>query len=94
MTATVDSSGSAASHWSEERIEIARQASGQVESLLYMLHRESQGTDWSTDAAFESTLVRIKQLNSVMMSMLSNDDLRETKDMRKVVHGHWAGEDA
>ncbi|RZI79911.1 MAG: hypothetical protein EOP38_24100 [Rubrivivax sp.] len=97
MTATADSTGSAApgverpsNHWSEDRTEIGAQATHQIESLLYAL--QSQNAEARIDQHFlHSALVRMKDLNSVAMSMLDQDELRQTAEMEKVVRGSWVG---
>lgn len=82
-----------ANHWAAERVELASQATHQIESLLYALRRELNEVNDSVDTTLMMTVViRLKALNSVAMSMLDNDAFRETSEMKKVVLGSWVGE--
>lgn len=79
-------------HWSAERVRVAAQATYQIESLLYALRRELNSNDTPDTHLLMSMTVRLKELNSVAMSMLDNDEVRETAEMRVVVQGSWVGE--
>ena len=67
---------------------VASEAAGQIESLVRMLGREVVNEEDSE--AFERTLLsslkRIHQLNSVVLSVLDGDDLRTTENMKQVVY--------
>lgn len=76
-----------ADHWSAERVRIAAQATHQIESLLYAFRRELSNADTPDTTLLMSMTVRLKELNSVAMSMLDKDDLRETAEMRGVAEG-------
>lgn len=81
-----------ADHWSAERVRVAAQATHQIESLLYAFRRELKDTETPDTTLLMSMTVRLKELNSVAMSMLDNDEVRETAEMRQVVQGSWVGE--
>ena len=85
----------AAGHRAAERVRLAAQATHQIESLLYALRRELNHEDASPDTTLMmSMVIRLKELNSVAMSMLDDDDLRETTEMKDVVWGSWVGDTA
>ena len=69
------------------RLAVAREASGQIESLIRMLGRELKN-DEDPDA-FEDTLIcsmrRMLELNSVVLSVVGGDDLRATEELNAVV---------
>lgn len=85
----------AVGHRAAERVRLAAQATHQIESLLYALRRElNQGEDSPDTTLMMSMVVRLKELNSVAMSMLDDDHLRETTEMKDVVWGSWVGDPA
>lgn len=70
----------------ELREEIGVSATFEASALLEMLGRE-RGND-GFDLVLHSALARLKDLNSVAMSVLSGDDeKRETSEMHAVVFG-------
>ena len=73
-----------------DRRRLALDATGQIEAFVGMLKREHTNED---GASFSEILItslrRIKELNSVVMSVLEGDD-RDVKEMRTVVHGEEA----
>ena len=81
-------------HWSEDRIDTACHASYQTEQMLYMLRREAGHGGEINRSLLISTVIRLKELNSVMMSLLTADEGLQTAEMSKVVFGEWSGEHA
>lgn len=81
-------------HWTEDRIEVASQATHQIEAILCSLRRESQRDETIFLELLTSQLVRLKDLNSVAMSLLDGDHQRETREMQQVVFGWWPGEES
>ena len=67
------------------REEIAWHALCQFDALLDMLRRE-RGNDGFGDV-FLSTLIRLKTLNRVVLSVIGDDDLCETNEMCEIVYG-------
>jgi hypothetical protein len=79
-------------HWPEERIEIACNASYQTQELLALLNNAGMESGGNIGhCRLLSVLVRLKELNGVVTSVLSEDESRETTEMSKVVFGEWPG---
>ena len=75
------------------RERVAYEAAAQIEALARMLRREhtvDDGTGMFPEI-FTSTLCRINELNSVVLSVVGDDTSREIDEMRTVVHGDEEG---
>lgn len=72
------------------RIELARQASCEIEAIVHMLNREriNDPDPISHAQVLRMGLVRIKDLNSVVMTVTGDDDLVTTADLDGVVNGN------
>jgi hypothetical protein len=68
-----------------DRVSVAREAIWQLDSLVNMLKREKDRECF--EFVLASTLIRMKELSSVVMSVIAGDDARETSEMEEVVHG-------
>lgn len=66
-----------------ERAELALHAAYEVEMVARHLNGELQ----PEYQHLRALVVRVLKLNSVVMSVLGDDDGRETEDMRRVVEG-------
>ena len=71
--------------WPSERVAVARQAIFQIDSLISMLGREQSQSGF--EFVLASTVKRMKDLSSVVMSVMEHDDMRETSEMMDVVYG-------
>ena len=69
------------------RKSLAYEAAGEIEGLLGMLRREIANDGDQVDMIVGTTLRRIKALNSVVLSVLGDDDGRDTAEMYEVVCG-------
>ncbi|MFZ4478661.1 MAG: hypothetical protein ACOYNZ_02065 [Rhodoferax sp.] len=74
---------------SRERHTLALDVAGEIEASVNMLIREMQANSdaHSFDLILNTTLRRIRAVNSVSISVLSGDDDRTTEEMQEVVHG-------
>lgn len=78
----------AKTHEDPDRITAARNASGEIEAILNMLQRERALDTPEFDRFLLPTMLRrIHALNSVVMSVLADDDDRETEELEQVVYG-------
>jgi hypothetical protein len=68
------------------RTVLAGEACAEIEALCSVLIRELQGVG-PEDYGLRGLVLRIKALNSVSLSVLGDDDNRETADMHQVVYG-------
>lgn len=67
------------------RFDLALQAIYQTDAMIDMLKRED-GNE-SFDLVLRASLPRLKQLTSVLLSVLGDDAGRATEEMEGVVHG-------
>jgi len=75
-------------HVEDSRVGVACSASYEIEVIVQMLQRErSEFPEFEFDILLSSMLRRISSLNSVIMSVVSGDDDRDTEEMQQVVHG-------
>ena len=72
---------------SQARQELARTASTEIMALAYMLGREQSAGHRDMDDLLRGSLIRLRDLSSVIMSVTGGDDARETSDMRNVIFG-------
>ncbi len=72
----------------KERRALAWDAAGQIEALTDMLERElDHGSSEFEHYLLPQMLRRIHSVNSVVLSVLSEDDGREIEEMRGVIRG-------
>lgn len=71
----------------EQRMEIAYEASGQIDALVGVLKREQQASsDRGADITMATLLRRVEQLNGVVFAVLHGDDADPTERLRAVVN--------
>ncbi len=70
----------------DERIALARDASGESMCLIAMLQREAQMEGF--DAVLRGALIRLQALASITLSISGGDDGRTTGEMREVIYGY------
>jgi len=72
----------------EERIGLAGEAAGQIESLIRTLGRElnSEEDQESFKRTLLSCLKRMEDLNGVVLSVACNDEQRTTDELRRVIY--------
>lgn len=68
------------------RGQIACDAAGEIEALVGMLRREIDNDCDQLLTIVQSTLRRIKDLNSVVLSVLADDANRDSDEMCEVVY--------
>lgn len=84
--ATKKHSGSAADiEFSEERVDVALQATWEIDGLLELIVRESQSLE-AGNLALRGLAIRAKALNSAVMSALGEDDMPDAT-LRAAVSG-------
>jgi hypothetical protein len=88
MTATEKTTSAPAP--SDARTGLAREATAEIESLCTVLLRELSNVG-PEDYALRGMVIRVKDLNSVVMSVVCDDDARDTEEMHHAVHGTWLG---
>lgn len=69
------------------RISLAHGASNDIEALVGMMRREIFSEPDQLNAILLNTLMRVRDLNSVVMSVVGGDDDRSTAEMHEVVLG-------
>jgi hypothetical protein len=69
------------------RVEVARDAVWQIDSLLAVIKQEVKNTGGCCDLLLAALVPRLIDLTSVAMSVIAGDDGRETEEMQGVVHG-------
>jgi hypothetical protein len=75
----------------KERQRVAYRGSAEMDAQLGMLRREmDRGDEYDFSLLLRTGLRRLDALNSVILSILGNDDLRATAEMMAVVDGEEA----
>lgn len=70
-----------------QRLELAYEASGQIDALVGVLKREQQASsDRGVDITLATLLRRIEQLNGVVFAVLHGDDTDPTERLRSIVN--------
>lgn len=70
-----------------DRVELANEASVQIEALLDAIKHEAAFENDQFDVLLRALLPRLGVLNSVVMSVVGGDAGRTTEEMMVVVHG-------
>lgn len=69
-----------------QRLELAYEASGQIDALVGVLKREQQASsDRGADITMATLLRRVEQLNGVVFAVLHGDDVDPTERLRAIV---------
>ena len=71
-------------------VDLASDASGQIENLIAMLEREGVHEEQFRDV-LRMSLQRIRELNFVVMTVVRDDETCDPAEMRSVVNGGQPG---